>query len=1673
MKRNIKSIKIFFSLILFIVFLPLTQVDGAMYDYCVTPPFITQSIPPNILIVQDNSGSMNCLAYTGGYNPTQFNTGYYYGYFDPTKNYKYTTGSTADLPSRWVPTTAAITTGTAANPIASGNFLNWATMSRHDVAKRIMIGGKASKGATYAGAYDVADRSTTNAATKPVKLYAEGNPGGGNSCSTDDKSYDTGSKKCSSNLAETCTTDSDCTAHGGGTCDYLASPLIYPFDGDYKYTMTSNGSLGPRSTSSAPYNQGILNIAFNDPTTVKLYPNSNFSSTNPAYTFPAAWVKTGTGSAYQVVDETTANTTDYIQNKSSTEPALFGYDHTNAALVGASGTISSVTVYAYARKYGSNTVNLQAVLQLKDSSADLVSASGLSALTTSYVAYTFTFATNPQTGVAWEWADLTGSAVGSVLGFGVKASKSLGANPTTSDYPSVSQVYIQINVSSPTLGGPYNIIVDQGATAASGVLDTMSTGVRYGLAIYNATTQDGAKVVDYVDGGATSGLISSISSMIFNSYTPLSETLYEMTRYFRQDSTNYLNTDYIKGCSSATNGTSSCTGIAPTSKDPYYFSDAGRYVPCVKSFILFLTDGESTFDQNIPGTSTSSPYAACSLTNIKACSGFGIPDADGSTAGVQRFGGTTIGATYTGSGTDYLIDVAYWAHTNDMRYSTDTDVPTTWRQGLPGKQTITLYPVYLFGTGSTLLKDAAIYGGFNDLNSNNKPDCTATPKECYRDSDSDGVVSSDGSDDPITYFEGDDGYKLEASITNALSDILRQVTSGTAASVLASGEGSGANLIQATYYPRRQFGNDTINWIGSLQNLWYYVDPFFTFSNIREEGGQTKDYILNLFADGSSDSNMDYVLQLYYDTDDKKARARRFYDELGTGMTGTGSFETIDFENLGNLWNAGPLLWSRDLSSSPRTIKTWLDKDSDGIVDTGEYVDFSTTAFIALSAGDKTVLGTSLQAADDTAASKTISYINGYDKFCTGTATPCAQDSDCISPVTCSGSGYRSRTVAVDLNGDGDTIDAGESAKVWKLGDIINSTPQISSWLQLNGYDNYYADSSYKAFVNDTGSTLPAASTARYKNRGMVFVGANDGMLHAFKLGKLGLHWTSQTQTQKATLGKYCADFPGTACVISSDCPSGACTSDTDLGKEVWAFIPKNVLPYLKYTYDTSYCHVTSVDLAPYIFDASIEGPATACTALNYWDCPKNVNSWRTILIGGMKYGGACKAKDVNCSTNTPNGVCAPTEVGGASVGYSSYFALDITDPYNPQLLWEFSNSDLGFTSAGPAIVRISSRTAGGSSSTADDPKTTNGRWFVVFASGPTGGIDTLEKQFLGNSDQPLRLFILDLKTGSLTRTINTGIANAFAGSMLNSAQDSDLDYQDDVVYIPYVRKCILGDTAAICDSSGGKWNNGGVLRLLTNEDLAGGTVSSTGNTALNPANWQYSLVIDDAGPVTSSVVRLQDKKSGKLWLYFGTGRYFYKLSTNIDDSDKVRHLYGLKDPCFNGGAFSASCLGGTGDSYTSSQLASVVTTTTGGVTDNEGWKISMDDCTSVLGTTVACTSAYYKTERVITNPLTTSTGVVFFTTLKPFDDICSSGGNSAIWAVKYDTGGAPGTLLQGKALIQVSTGAIEQMDLSTAFTEKSGRKTGDIQGVPPTSQGLSIMSQPAPIKRVIHMRER
>jgi type IV pilus assembly protein PilY1 len=952
-----------------------------------------------------------------------------------------------------------------------------------------------------------------------------------------------------------------------------------------------------------------------------------------------------------------------------------------------------------------------------------------------------------------------------------------------------------------------------------------------------------------------------------------------------------------------------------------------RLVPCAKNFIILLTDGQWNRGGGPPAQST--------------CS---------------------IDTGYESHSADPVVP-AYWLHKKGF-----TNIPTGLQTYV---ESIYAIGLWLGGTGELSLKNVAMYGSFDrsrqwpggtsgypqntcssvddccsGSNCGKGSPCTPLPPSSpdWDKRDMEGNETPDGI--PDTFFKADDAVQIKNQMVKIILDILRRVSAGTAVSILASGEGQGANLLQAVFYPKRTLGVDNadLSWTGAMQNLWYYIDPFFNLSTIREDTDSNKQ--LDLIND--------YITQIYFDQSSGKTLASRCQDSDGDGDCDV-TKPTINFENLKNLWEAGIKLWEKPPAN--RRIYT-------------NYNGLQT--FSTALAGDAS-FRTLLNAVDPTEATNIINYVRGSDI-----------------------SGMRSRTVTLNIGGTNVT-------NTWKLGDIVHSTPRIQSWVPLNEYYSRYGDSSYYRFTKDLKEDGTPKTTKLYTNRGMVYVGANDGMLHAIYLGKLKLIKDVNNPTLKAELLDASTTY--------------------DPGEEVWSFIPRNALPYLKYLMDNDYCHLYYVDASPFIFDASIG--TTGCSEANYWNCPKTTDTWRTILIGSMNLGGACRNKGTTCTD------CVKTPV--TDVGYSSYFALDITDQENPQLLWEFSSPYLGFSTSGPVIFR-----AGNAEK--------NGRWFVMLASGPTGPIQNNE--FYGRSGQNLRLFILDLATGSLLSTIDTGITNAFGGSILNTQLDLNDDYQDDVIYIPY-----------------SQWNGsawvGGLLRFVT-MNINPDTPDFTN---------RWSKVIDTSGPITSAPVFLRSKNKHQLWLYFGTGRYFYKT----DDLTGRRRIYGIKEPCYlTSDNIDPNCTttlseGGLSDS-TSSISSSI---------DN-GWYIRLD-CAST-DTSSECVNnapSGYSAERVITAPVASPAGAVFFTTFSPTSDICGYGGSSYIWAVDYKTGGvAPSAALQGKALLQLSTGEIKEIDLSTAFIERGigsggGRRSVGFFGVPPQGQGLSATVPSDPIKRFIFMKEK
>ncbi len=477
----------------------------------------------------------------------------------------------------------------------------------------------------------------------------------------------------------------------------------------------------------------------------------------------------------------------------------------------------------------------------------------------------------------------------------------------------------------------------------------------------------------------------------------------------------------------------------------------------------------------------------------------------------------------------------------------------------------------------------------------------------------------------------------------------------------------------------------------------------------------------------------------------------------------------------------------------------------------------------------------------------------------------------------------------------------------WKLSDIIYSSPKV----------------------------------VRYGDFSVIFVGSNGGMLHAFKAGYMSTDSLSENQVAKLQNSKF--------------------TAGTDqLGEELWGFIPKNVLPYLRYLPDPDYCHMYFVDLTPYVFD--------------YKD--------KKILIGGMRLGGACGCTGSNC-INPPSDTCP---VDGECVGLSSYFALDITDPENPKFMWEFTDSDLGFTFSGPGIIRKTDKA------------------YVLFASGPTN--------YQGDSNQNLKLFILYLETGNLVRKIDTGIVYAFGGRLFTEGLDVDENGTTDYIALGYGRK----------DGDMNNWK-GGLIYIDTRSEL--------------PDLWTYDKYLQDAqGPILTKVEFM--RCFNRWYMYFGSGRWFYKTDNPL--SGQRERLYGIPLDCSSG---SCDPILSVADVTRSSK--NVCTDAQNNVI--RAWYIELDPNEEGYMKERSLTDPAGTTRNIVIFPTTQPTADLcgFGGRSRVWVLNCATGG-----ALTDDCPSYPIKKAKGVVLLQLSGGDIKEVELKTFIEEAGKRTTQFFVGTLP-----------------------
>jgi type IV pilus assembly protein PilY1 len=214
------------------------------------------------------------------------------------------------------------------------------------------------------------------------------------------------------------------------------------------------------------------------------------------------------------------------------------------------------------------------------------------------------------------------------------------------------------------------------------------------------------------------------------------------------------------------------------------------------------------------------------------------------------------------------------------------------------------------------------------------------------------------------------------------------------------------------------------------------------------------------------------------------------------------------------------------------------------------------------------------------------------------------------------------------------------------LGDAVESQPAYIGPPTFS-----YVDTGYSDF-----------KTANASRPGTIYIGANDGMMHAF---------------------------------------------NSENGIERWAYVPSMVIPNLWKLADFTYAanHRYFVNGSPIVSDINVGG------------------TWKTILVAGLNGGGR------------------------------GYYALDITDPAAPELLWEFTpanDGDLGYTFGNPVIT-----------------KKADGTWVVLVTSGYNNIPEPTNTPVINSGDGKGYLYVLDAGTGSTISKIGTGVGSTSVPSGL------------------------------------------------------------------------------------------------------------------------------------------------------------------------------------------------------------------------------------------------------------------------------------------------------------------
>lgn len=1154
--------------------------------------------------------------------------------------------------------------------------------------------------------------------------------------------------------------------------------------------------------------------------------------------------------------------------------------------------------------------------------------------------------------------------------------------------------------------------------------------------------------------------------------TPIAENLVEVANYFRQNSDPEYD-DQIDYAPYQVNDEDNPSHDGAW--DPFIVNPNTAPIDCLDSFVLIFTDGYPYKDACVPDSFID--YDGDSKTaDDRICDQLVDTHED---YGNER------------NAEDNLDDVAKWVHTNDLRADID------------GMQNLTIHTVgFAGGTIRPILQDTADNAGGQA-------------------------------------YAAEDGNTLADILANIFIRIQNQPSSGTAAGVVSQSRTGVGAVYQALFFQNKdqaewvgELQTLLIDDFGRLREDTN-GDNALTMSDDRI-AVYTEDGTIDLYEDPNEDG--DFV----YDCDDATTypvcvdtNCNGLNDTQEATCNGNQSCLDalpqcrtttlnecmqcgVDRENVAFLWKgsdwvntvAEPLeqrtedeFVMQDFSvmgsthpDNRRYLFTFADADNDMLVDvnegagineqipfacTGCTTDGATTAsltdadglfpyltlYSSLSGnGDALDLWSFTDQIEDMMdeeadgndtftrflrkqAQRLVNFTRGVEQDVDGTGNPLLETISGDSTYTIPA--FRKRTV---------------NSYEWRIGDAVYSTPTMVA-APAESYNLLYRDRSYGVFAG------------KYQNRrGVVYMGANDGIFRAFNAGFFRERYTVETSpgtftTTSNKFWKHC----GLNNTGELQCNDHA--DHISLGAELWGYIPKNLLPHLYWLTEPDYdsTHVYYNDLKPRVFDAKIFEEEAACSLdINNPACI-HPGGWGTVLVGGMRLGGGEIRVDMD-KANTSN--FDTYDVNTDRTMSSAYFILDITNPEAPpDVLAELSFPGLGFTTCYPTAIPVRNRVL--DTGVNDDYN----KWFLVFGNGP----NDIDEAHTTDSGKVYVVYLNDIGKEPGSRKVTLLSATSPTPSLVeydpaNAAQpayaqeleantfvsdpiavDYDLDFQADAVYFGTV--------------TGNRSDWTGKLRRIVIDNDFDATNWDTDNVMLDLTDvidTNNDSVADAGQPITAAPSVALDSDANR-WIFVGTGRYL--VEPDEANTDKQSY-YGVKEPTdptsgeFTYGTVSRSDLFDVSDIWVYSDESvrdgsgNVISPSLDSfdelvqeVPNHSGWLIDFDLAgernigqAALLGEVLSFTT--YVPPDIFTNP-------------------CLVDGESYLYGLFYETGTSfrnhifpppaspsgpiqkrihigPGVAISpnlhvgrdegSKAILQTSTGSIEIMQQTTPGRTKSGK---------------------------------